>query len=182
MLDLRSHAGDGIDRAPRVVGIFVLKPAAVIDFIAGDLTDWFKPIPSRAQQAQSKQRHIEESFLDDQSNGWNVQRSKVRLVVALSRLWLLLLLETLYLTAQRVDVVARERGGDELTLISSVDKATGIGLGWVQIALQQGWRLLRRVRLPTHHDPDLAEASNPQHRRRRFQFEFQLSTLNHALE
>jgi hypothetical protein len=32
---------------------------------------------------------IEETFLDDQSNGWNVQKSGIRSVSALSRLWLI---------------------------------------------------------------------------------------------
>lgn len=32
---------------------------------------------------------IEENFLDDQSNGWNVQRSQIRSVCALSRLFFL---------------------------------------------------------------------------------------------
>ena len=49
---------------------------------------------------------IEETFLDDQSNGWHVQRSEIRSVCALSRLWFILAVATLYLTAQRVEVVA----------------------------------------------------------------------------
>jgi hypothetical protein len=48
---------------------------------------------------------IEENFLDDQSNGWNVQKSQLRSVCALSRLWFILALATLYVTAQGVEVV-----------------------------------------------------------------------------
>ena len=48
---------------------------------------------------------IEETFLDDQSNGWNVQRSEIRCVCALSRLWFILAVATLYVTAQGVAVV-----------------------------------------------------------------------------
>jgi hypothetical protein len=52
---------------------------------------------------------IEENFLDNQSNGWNIQRSEIRSVVALSRLWFILALATLYATAQGDAVVANGR-------------------------------------------------------------------------
>ncbi|MDJ0573173.1 MAG: hypothetical protein QNJ53_29620 [Pleurocapsa sp. MO_192.B19] len=48
---------------------------------------------------------IEENFLDDQSAGWNVQRSMIRDLCALSRLWFILSVATLYLSAQGVQVV-----------------------------------------------------------------------------
>ncbi|MEO0835092.1 MAG: alkene reductase [Cyanobacteria bacterium J06642_3] len=44
---------------------------------------------------------IEENFLDDQSAGWNVQRSMIRDVCALSRLWFILAVATLSYYAQR---------------------------------------------------------------------------------
>ncbi len=50
---------------------------------------------------------IEESFLDDQSNGWNVQKSQIRSCCALSRLWFILAVATLYVTAQGVEVVGQ---------------------------------------------------------------------------
>jgi hypothetical protein len=49
---------------------------------------------------------IIEAFLDDQSNGWNLQKSEVRSVCALSRLWFILAVATLYVTAQGTQVVA----------------------------------------------------------------------------
>jgi len=49
---------------------------------------------------------IEETVLDDQSNGWNVQKSEVRCVCALSRLWFILSVATLYLTARGVAIDA----------------------------------------------------------------------------
>lgn len=49
---------------------------------------------------------IKENFLDDQSSGWNIQKSEIRLVYSLSRLWFLLALATLYVTAQGVEVIA----------------------------------------------------------------------------
>jgi len=49
---------------------------------------------------------IEENFLDDQSQGWNVQGSQIRSVCAISRLFFLLAVTTLYVTAQGVEVVS----------------------------------------------------------------------------
>lgn len=123
---------------------------------------------------------IEESFLDDQSNGWNMQRSKLRSVAALSRLWLILALATLYLTAQGVDVVERGRRRWVDPHWFRGQSYLRIGLEWVHTALRQGWRLLTQVRLVTHHDPDPAKASIPQHRRRTYRLEFKLSTLDYA--
>ena len=47
---------------------------------------------------------IEESFLNDQSSGWNLQKSEIRSVCDLSRLWFVLA-ATLYVTAPGVEVV-----------------------------------------------------------------------------
>ena len=123
---------------------------------------------------------IEESFLDDQSNGWNMQRSKIRSVAALSRLWFILALATLYLTAQGVDVVERGRRRWVDPHWFRGQSYLRIGLEWVHTALRQGWRLLTRVRLFTHHDPDPAKASTAQHRQRTYRLEFKLSTLDYA--
>lgn len=48
----------------------------------------------------------EEAFLDDQSNGWNLQKSQIHDLCALSRLGCLLAVATLYVTTQGVKVVA----------------------------------------------------------------------------
>ena len=45
---------------------------------------------------------IEEGFLDDQSSGWNIQKSEIRSVCALSRLWFVLALATLYVMERQV--------------------------------------------------------------------------------
>ena len=52
---------------------------------------------------------IEEGFLDDQSSGWNLQRSEIRSVTDLSRLWFILAVATLYVTAQGLEVVQTGR-------------------------------------------------------------------------
>ena len=48
---------------------------------------------------------IEALFKDEQSSGWNLRKSEIRSVCDLSRLCFILVLATLYVTAQGVDVV-----------------------------------------------------------------------------
>ncbi|MGI8934892.1 MAG: hypothetical protein ACR2FS_12545 [Phormidesmis sp.] len=54
-------------------------------------------------------RFDEEGLLDDQSSGWNLQRSEIRSVTDRSRLWFILAVATLYVTAQRLEVVQSGR-------------------------------------------------------------------------
>ena len=49
---------------------------------------------------------IEENFLDDKSNGFNLESSMIRSSIALSRLCLVLAIATIYLTLQGTAVVA----------------------------------------------------------------------------
>ena len=49
--------------------------------------------------------HIEETFLDDKSNGFELERSRIRDAIMLERLCFVLAIATLYLTAQGVAVV-----------------------------------------------------------------------------
>ncbi len=48
---------------------------------------------------------IEENFLDDKSNGFNLERSEIRSSTALSRLCLVLAIATVYLTSIGTQVV-----------------------------------------------------------------------------
>jgi hypothetical protein len=54
---------------------------------------------------------IEESFFDDPSNGWNIQKSEIRDVCALSRPWFLLAIATLDVTA----LIAKLKSSSELS-------------------------------------------------------------------
>jgi hypothetical protein len=119
---------------------------------------------------------IEETFLDDQSNGWNVQKSRIRSVSALSRLWLILALATLYVTAQGTAVVAAGRRRWVDTHWFRGNSYFRIGWEWVKAALNQGWRLIRRVRFRSYRDPDPVMASRPQHHKRRSRLEFKVQT------
>ncbi|WP_293123864.1 hypothetical protein [Moorena sp. SIO4G3] len=54
---------------------------------------------------QGLRNDYEQNFLDDQSSGWNLQKSEIRDPSALSRLWFIKAVATLYVSAQGVAVV-----------------------------------------------------------------------------
>lgn len=123
---------------------------------------------------------IEENFLDDQSNGWNVQKSEVRSVCALSRLWFVLAVATLYVTAQGIEVVQsgkRRRVDPHWFRGNSYFR---IGWDWVKTALQAGWRLIQQVRFTGNLDPQPAMASRKQHQKRARQIEFTIRTYRYV--
>jgi Transposase DDE domain len=125
---------------------------------------------------------IEENFLDDQSNGWNIQRSEIRSVVALSRLWFILAVATLYVTAQGDAVVSSGRRRWIDTHWFRGNSYFRIGWQWVKVAWVKGWELIHSVRFTTHHDPDPAMASRKQDEKRRYELEFQIQTVVYAPE
>ena len=106
---------------------------------------------------------IEENFLDDKSNGFQLESSLVRDADALTRLCLVLAVATLYLVAQGTQVVAQQkrrwvdphwlRGNSYLRL----------GWQWVKTALTRGWELFATLHLSGRPDPapSRASASSP---------------------
>jgi len=122
---------------------------------------------------------IEESFLDDQSNGWNVQKSDIRSAQALSRLWFILALATLYATAQGTEVVSagKRRWIDPHWFRGN--SYFRIGCEWVKAALEDGWRLIRSVIFSSGHDPDPVMPSRKQHRIRADRLEFKVQTYRY---
>ena len=140
---------------------------------------------------------IEENFLDDQSAGWNVQRSMIRDVCALSRLWFVLAVATLYVSAQGVEVVRvgkrrwvdthwfrgqRERADRRKTTRGhSPSRYFRIGWDWVKAALLNGWKLLQSVTFSSNKDPHPAMASLKQHERRIYQLEFKVLTYSYTV-
>ncbi|WP_293085251.1 transposase [Moorena sp. SIO4A1] len=125
---------------------------------------------------------IEENFLDDQSNGWNVQKSQIRSVPALSRLWFILAVATLYVTAQGVEVVETGKRRWVDTHWFRGNSYFRIGWEWVKASLENGWRLIRRVRFTSNHDPDPVMASRTQHDKRRYRLEFKIQTYEYVLD
>ena len=117
---------------------------------------------------------IEENFLDDQSSGWNIQKSELRDVCALSRLWFILAVATLYVTAQGVAVVESGNRRRVDTHWFRGNSYFRIGWDWLKAALSNGWQLLKTVILKSNQDPEPAMASRKQHETRLYRFEFQV--------
>lgn len=96
---------------------------------------------------------IEENFLDDKSNGFQLEASLIRSADALERLCLVLALATLYLVSQGTAVVVAGqrrlvdphwfRGNSYLK----------IGWNWVKKAVIQGWKLIQHLLLDDQPDP-----------------------------
>jgi hypothetical protein len=102
---------------------------------------------------------IEENFLDDKSNGFQLESSLVRDADSLARLCFVLAVATLYLVAQGTQVVGAHkrrwvdphwwRGNSYLR----------IGWQWVKTALARGWELFATLHLSGVSDPDPCRAS-----------------------
>lgn len=102
---------------------------------------------------------IEENFLDDKSNGFRLEDSKIRSAGELERLCMVIAVATLYLVSQGVDVVRRgkRRWVDPHWFRGS--SYLKIGWSWVKTALNKGWRLCSKLRLVGGMDPEPAMAS-----------------------
>ena len=124
---------------------------------------------------------IEENFLDDQSGGWNIQRSAIRDVCALWRLWFILAVATLYVSAQGVEVV--ESGKRRWVDTHWFRGNSYFRIGWdgVKAALINGWKLLHSVVFTGNQDPTPAMASLKQHQQRLYQLEFKVLTYSYAV-
>jgi hypothetical protein len=102
---------------------------------------------------------IEENFLDDKSNGFQLESSLVRDADALTRLCLVLAVATLYLVAQGTQVVAQQkrRWVDPHWLRGN--SYLRIGWQWVKTALARGWELFAMLGLSGTPDPEPSRAS-----------------------
>ena len=105
---------------------------------------------------------IEESFLDDKSNGFQLESSLIRHAGALHRLCFLLAVTTLYLVAQGTQVVAdgKRRWVDPHWYRGN--SYFRIGWQWLNHALAKGWSLIQRMTLSSTPDPEPAIASRTQ--------------------
>ena len=105
---------------------------------------------------------IEENFLDDKSNGFQLEESKLRSAAALSRLFLGIATAPLYLVAQGSEVVApgRRRKVDPHWFRGS--SYLKIGWQWLKHAMNKGWQLSRGWCLRGGEDPAPARASRRQ--------------------
>lgn len=105
-----------------------------------------------------------------------MQSSQVRSVSPLLRLWFILALATLYVTAQGNQVVetGKRRWVDAHWFRGN--SYFRIGREWVNAALVKGWTLMCTVRFYANHDSDPAMASCKQHQKRLYNLEFTVQT------
>lgn len=109
---------------------------------------------------------IEENFLDDKSNGFQLEASLIRSAEALERVCLVLAVATLYLVSVGTQVVQenkRRRVDPHWFRGSSYLK---IGWKWVKRALIRSEPLLNHLALSAQPDPAPAMASRKQHQKR----------------
>ncbi|MBW4472140.1 MAG: transposase [Stenomitos rutilans HA7619-LM2] len=123
---------------------------------------------------------IEESFLDDKSNGFEWEHAGLRCAPALSRLCLVSAVATLFLTLQGTAVVAAKRRRWVDPHWSRGMSYFKIGWNWVKTALTRGWKLCSLYSLASNRDPDPEKASKPQFEWRTYRFEFQVQSFDYA--
>jgi len=119
---------------------------------------------------------IEENFLDDKSNGFQLESSLIRSAQALSRLCFVLAIATLYLVSQGTEVVkqGKRRWVDPHWFRGK--SYLKIGWDWVKAALSKGLVLISRLHLSGEPDPQPAISSKNQFMlqpRLRFSVEFE---------
>ena len=97
---------------------------------------------------------IEENFLDDKSNGFQLERSRLRDAAALTRLCFILAVATLFLVSQGTHVVE----SDQRRLVDAHwlrgNSYLKLGWKWVQRAVVKGWSLISSLRLSPLPDPE----------------------------
>lgn len=133
-----------------------------------------EPVSLQTLQEYGLRFDIEESFLDDKSNGFNWEKAGLREATALSRLCLVLAVATLYLTMQGTAIVtAQKRRWVDVHTYRGMSYLK-IGWEWVTSYVRKGWELLTPAMLQTNRDPDPAMASRKQDSERRLRLEFQV--------
>jgi hypothetical protein len=110
---------------------------------------------------------IEANFLDDKSNGLQLESSLMRSTQAVERLCFVLAMTTLYLVSVGTSVV--KKGNRRLVDPHWFRGASylKIGWGWVHYAQNRGYELITSVYLSSEPDPEPAMASKKQDEKRR---------------
>lgn len=105
---------------------------------------------------------VEENFLDDKSNGFQLEASRIRSAQALERLCLVLALATLYLVSQGTAVVASDKRRWVDPHWFRGNSYLKIGWKWIKKAVVQGLELFHRLFLDDQPDPCPAISSRKQ--------------------
>jgi hypothetical protein len=123
---------------------------------------------------------IEENFLDDKSNGFDLESSRLRSAPAISRLCLVIAMTTLFLTAQGLSVVdSGYRRFVDPHWFRGLSYLK-IGWNWVHTALTKNWDFFSFCSFTSNLDPDPVIASRKKHQHKLYRFEFSASTFNWA--
>ena len=132
-----------------------------------------EPTDVQSLQEYGLRFDIEENFLDDKSNGFQLESSLIRSSEALERLCFVLAMTTLYLVS--VGTVVVQQGKRRF-----VDphwfrglSYLKIGWKWVSYALSRGYELISRVYLSSECDPEPAIASKKQDQLQQYRFAFE---------
>jgi hypothetical protein len=128
---------------------------------------WFvlsdEPTQLKTFEEYGRRFDIEENFLDDKSNGFQLESSLIRSATALERLCCVLAITTLYLVAQGTAVVAQGKRRWVDAHWFRGQSYLKIGWSWVNRALSSGDALITHVYLSAEADPAPAMASKIQH-------------------
>ena len=141
---------------------------------------WFvvsdEPTESKTFEEYGLRFDIEENFLDDKSNGFQLESSLIRSAKAFERLCGVLAITTLSLVAQGAEVVTQDKRRWVDAHWFRGQSYLKIGWGWVKLALSRGYELITSLHLPAEADPSPAMASKTQpqkHLHRFLTLEFQ---------
>lgn len=108
---------------------------------------------------------IEENFLDDKSNGFQLESSLIRSAQALERLCCVLAITTLYLVTQGTEVVTQGKRRWVDAHWFRGQSYLKIGWQWVHLALSRGYALMTHMHVSAEADPAPAMASKIQHQK-----------------
>jgi hypothetical protein len=138
-----------------------------------------QPASLQTFQQYSERFQIEEEILDEKSNGFQLERSELRDVPALSRLCMVMAVTTLLLTVQGQQVVAAGKRRWVDAHWSRGNSYFRIGWNWLKGCLHQDWLLFPTLILQGGADPQPAIASKKQDQRK-FEREFTAKTYRFA--
>jgi hypothetical protein len=102
---------------------------------------------------------LEENFLDDKSNGFQVEASRLDTPAALERLFLVLAVATLHFTSVGVGVVRRQLRRWVDTHWERGMSYLKIGWSWLRQQFRRGWPIMPAFWLDPAPDPEPAMAS-----------------------
>jgi Transposase DDE domain len=127
---------------------------------------WFvlsdEPTETKTFEEYGLRFDIEENFLDDKSNGFQLESSLIRSAKAIERLCCVLAITTLYLVSQGTEVVTQGKRRWVDAHWFRGQSYLKIGWRWVKLALSRGYALTTSLRVSAEADPEPAMASKIQ--------------------